>query len=129
MNELEIQPFPLWDKLKAKRVPLSFDLELTPRCNLDCRHCYINLPGGRRRGPGQEVTVAEICAIAEQAVELGALWCLITGGEPLLRADFRGDLPDPQAQGAAGLGLHQRDARSTRSTSRSSRAIRPATSR
>jgi len=27
-------------------------------------------------------------SITDQAVDLGSLWCLITGGEPLLRADF-----------------------------------------
>jgi radical SAM protein with 4Fe4S-binding SPASM domain len=43
---LEIQRLPLWDKLRAKRAPISFDLEITARCNNDCRHCYINLPAG-----------------------------------------------------------------------------------
>ena len=43
-NTLEIQRFALGDKLKARRTPLSFDLEITARCNLNCRHCYINLP-------------------------------------------------------------------------------------
>ena len=27
--------------------------------------------------------------IADQAVQMGALWCTITGGEPLLRNDFK----------------------------------------
>ncbi|MBM3130275.1 MAG: radical SAM protein [Chloroflexi bacterium] len=85
---LEIQQFPLWDKLKDKRVPLSFDLEITARCNNDCRHCYINLPANDANARAQELTVAEISNIADQAVKLGALWCLITGGEPLLRPDF-----------------------------------------
>ncbi|MGA9349078.1 MAG: radical SAM protein [Anaerolineae bacterium] len=84
----EIQDFPLWDKLKDKRVPLSFDLEITARCNNDCRHCYINLSAGDRAAQAQELTVAEIADIADQAVKLGALWCLLTGGEPLLRLDF-----------------------------------------
>ena len=30
----------------------------------------------------------EVFRIADQAVEMGALWCLLTGGEPLLREDF-----------------------------------------
>jgi radical SAM protein with 4Fe4S-binding SPASM domain len=85
---LDIQDFRLWDKLKDKRVPLSFDLEITARCNNDCRHCYINLPAGDRAASARELTSAEIGDIASQAVQLGAVWCLITGGEPLLRPDF-----------------------------------------
>lgn len=85
---LEIQEFKLWNKLKDKRIPLSFDLEVTARCNNDCRHCYINLPAGDRAALESELTVAEITEIAEQAVKLGAVWCLITGGEPMLRPDF-----------------------------------------
>jgi len=85
---LEIQQFPLWDKLKDRRAPLSFDLEVTARCNLDCRHCYINLPAGDRAARAKELSLAEISRIADEAVRLGAIWCLITGGEPLLRPDF-----------------------------------------
>ena len=87
-NTLEIQQFPLWDKVKAKRIPLSFDLEVTARCNNGCRHCYINLPANDRAARGRELTLAEIDGIAEQAVQLGAVWCLLTGGEPFLRSDF-----------------------------------------
>jgi radical SAM protein with 4Fe4S-binding SPASM domain len=90
-TSLEIQQFGLWDKLKGRRVPLSFDLEITARCNNDCRHCYINLPANDRRARRAELSPAEISRIADQAVDLGAMWCLITGGEPLLRPDF-GDI-------------------------------------
>ncbi|MGD0612277.1 MAG: radical SAM protein [Anaerolineales bacterium] len=85
---LEIQDFALWDKMKSKRALFSFDLELTARCNLNCRHCCINLPANDKAAQGRELSLAEIVHIADQAVELGAVWCLITGGEPLLRDDF-----------------------------------------
>jgi radical SAM protein with 4Fe4S-binding SPASM domain len=85
---MQIQAFPLWEKLTARRAPLSFDLELTARCNCNCRHCYINLPAADRAAQTKELSVAEIEDIAGQAVELGAVWCLLTGGEPLLRPDF-----------------------------------------
>jgi radical SAM protein with 4Fe4S-binding SPASM domain len=88
MPTIPIQQFALWDKLKDKRVPASFDLEITARCNNACQHCYIALPAGDPEARQRELSVAEISSIADQAVELGALWCLITGGEPLLRPDF-----------------------------------------
>ena len=85
---IEIQEFALWEKLMNKRAALSFDLELTARCNLNCRHCYINLPAGDKAAQARELSLEEINHIADQAPELGAMWCLLTGGEPLLRPDF-----------------------------------------
>jgi radical SAM protein with 4Fe4S-binding SPASM domain len=87
-DKLEIQKFSLWDKLKSKSSPISFDIEVTARCNMDCRHCYINLPAGDKDAQRLEMNIEEIGDIASQAVKLGAVWCLITGGEPLLRPDF-----------------------------------------
>lgn len=87
-EKIEIQQFGLWDKLKSKRSPISFDIEVTARCNMDCRHCYINLPAGDSNALSGELSVDEIGDIASQAVDMGAVWCLLTGGEPLLRQDF-----------------------------------------
>lgn len=80
--------FSLWDQMLEKRSILQFRLELTARCNNDCRHCYICLPAGDRAAQAREPTFSEIMEIADQAVQMGALWCTITGGEPLLREDF-----------------------------------------
>ena len=78
----------LWEKLKERRRPLSFDLEITARCNNACRHCYIDLPAGDREAQARELTLAEIERLAGEAAAMGALWCLVSGGEPLLRSDF-----------------------------------------
>jgi len=95
-SNVEIQDFPLWAKLKERRTGLSFGLEVTARCNHNCRHCYINLPAGDqqdevsyKKALSGELTLPEISDIADQAVELGAMWVLISGGEPLLREDFQ----------------------------------------
>ena len=87
-GRIEIQEFPLWERLKAKRVPLSFELELTARCTNHCRHCYIDLPAGDERARAAELSTDEVLTLGREAVDLGALWCLLTGGEPLLRDDF-----------------------------------------
>jgi radical SAM protein with 4Fe4S-binding SPASM domain len=88
LPSINIQDFPLWNKVKANRGLVSFDLEITARCNNDCRHCYINLPAGDRIARSKELTLQEISEIADQALALGAVWVLISGGEPLLREDF-----------------------------------------
>ena len=88
VSSQSLPDFHLWEKLEARRRPLSFDLEVTARCNNDCRHCYINLPAGDREARATELSLEEITRIAGEAVSLGAVWCLLTGGEPLLRDDF-----------------------------------------
>jgi len=88
VSYLSLPEFSLWKKIKGKRTLLSFDLEITARCNNNCRHCYINLPADDKTAKKNELAIEEIDEIADEAVALGALWCLLTGGEPLLREDF-----------------------------------------
>lgn len=78
----------LWQQRRDKNALFSFTLELTARCNNNCRHCYINLPEDDQQAKAEELSLEEIKCIVDQAVDLGAVWCLITGGEPLLRNDF-----------------------------------------
>ena len=71
------------DKVIAKHIPLAFALELTYRCNLRCLHCYVDHSDIRN-----ELSYSEISNIFDQAVAEGALWLLLTGGEPFVRKDF-----------------------------------------
>ena len=88
VSHRDLSDFGLWDKTGNRRIPLSFDIEITARCNNNCRHCYINLPGSDETAREKELTPHEIGELAKEAVSLGSLWCLISGGEPLLRDDF-----------------------------------------
>jgi MoaA/NifB/PqqE/SkfB family radical SAM enzyme len=88
LASVPLPEFSLWERMNNKRSLVSFDLEITARCNNDCRHCYINLPAGDKNAKARELSAGEIKDIAAEAVSMGALWCLITGGEPLLRPDF-----------------------------------------
>ncbi len=72
----------------VRRQLVSFDIEVTARCNNNCRHCYINLSAGDKAARKNELALPEIRRIADEAVSMGAVWCLLTGGEPLLREDF-----------------------------------------
>ena len=87
-SSIPLPDFDLWKRTDIKRLPWSFEIDATARCNLNCRHCYINLPAGDRDAKSVELSLCEIESIAQQAVALGSLWCLISGGEPLLRPDF-----------------------------------------
>ena len=86
--EVPTQSFELWGRMAAQRSPISFDLELTARCNHNCRHCYINLPPADRSAKAAEMSASEIVAIGEEAAGMGVVSCLMSGGEPLLRPDF-----------------------------------------
>ena len=88
VKSTSLPEFSLWEEMKNKRNVISFDLEVTARCNNNCRHCYINLPVHDKTDREKELSYNEIIKIADEAVSLGAFWCLITGGEPLLREDF-----------------------------------------
>jgi len=75
-------------RIQRKRGLASFELEITARCNNNCRHCYINLPADDKMALREELSLSQIKGIIEQAASLGVLWCTVTGGEPLLRNDF-----------------------------------------
>lgn len=87
-KDVPLRDFGLWKKYEQPFKLYSLDIELTARCNLNCRHCYINLPAGDGKSAQNELTPAEIGRIADEAIQMGAVWCLLSGGEPLLRKDF-----------------------------------------
>lgn len=57
-------------------------LDLTWRCPLRCRHCYL---GG---ATSEELTTAQIEDVLDQLVDLGAMSLLFSGGEVFARSDF-----------------------------------------
>lgn len=88
MKTVKLPDSDLVRKLEQRALPASINFELTARCNNNCRHCYINLPEHDEAARRRELSFAEIEDIADQALQCGALWCLLSGGEPLLRPDF-----------------------------------------
>lgn len=72
----------------ALGVPVSGIFELTPRCNLRCKMCYVRLTPEQMAPLGQELTAAQWLALAQEARAAGMVFLLITGGEPMLRPDF-----------------------------------------
>ena len=71
------------------RYPLEGTFELTARCNLRCKMCYVRVDTDVIRKSGkQERTAAEWIGMAEQAAKAGTFQLLLTGGEVTLRPDF-----------------------------------------
>ncbi len=100
---LELVPYSVFGKqlvTKAfkNRVPISGSIELNFRCNMRCAHCYVAY--GHQGVPGkQELTRAEIDDLFAQVTDMGTLWMLLTGGEPLVRPDFTGIYADARQRG------------------------------
>jgi radical SAM protein with 4Fe4S-binding SPASM domain len=106
------------DKVSVKRPPIIkspepslryLELQITNKCNLKCRHCYIGdrniftlpkpllsnspLPSRERvrvRGETKhELSVNQIRDILKEFEEMQGLRVLITGGEPLIHSKFK----------------------------------------
>ncbi len=71
--------------------PFGLKMELTSRCNLVCSYCYTNSPALTPLGP-PELDAATWHAIAQEAIDLGVVEVVLTGGEPLLRRGLFLDL-------------------------------------
>ncbi|MFW6117560.1 MAG: radical SAM protein [Thermoproteota archaeon] len=64
--------------------PLLVVWNFTYKCNLNCKHCYIDAGTDSR----QELTTPEALAVVDQLAEAGVTSLAFSGGEPLMRKDF-----------------------------------------
>lgn len=78
----------VWEKAFADAIPISGTFELTPRCNFNCRMCYVHLRPEQIPLHGRELTAKEWIRIAGEAREAGTTWLCVTGGEPLMHPEF-----------------------------------------
>ncbi|MBN1841953.1 MAG: radical SAM protein [Deltaproteobacteria bacterium] len=58
------------------------ELQLTSRCNLKCRHCYLGEP------KKAELPLSQVLSVLEEFEEMQGLRMLFSGGEPLLYPDL-----------------------------------------
>jgi radical SAM protein with 4Fe4S-binding SPASM domain len=63
----------------------SVFLHLTDKCNLLCKHCYAKNMSAR----GRELTDKEIASFLEKFYAAGGRAVVLSGGEPLLRNNFK----------------------------------------
>ena len=79
----------LYEKAARNKTPINGGFELTPRCNMNCRMCYIRMSQEEMEVRGREFTAEEWIEMGRICADQGMLFLLLTGGEPFLRKDFR----------------------------------------
>ncbi|HOO57276.1 MAG TPA: radical SAM protein [bacterium] len=72
----------LYEKARQTGHPLSAHYELTYRCNLACKHCYL------KGADCPEKSTEDILGALETLAGAGVIFLTLTGGEPLIREDF-----------------------------------------
>lgn len=73
---------------KATKTPIHVTFELTPRCNLDCKMCYIHDQDSNAQRD-KELTTEDWKRVFDEAYACGMMFASLTGGECLLREDFK----------------------------------------
>lgn len=68
---------------KKKHILINVYFELTYKCNLNCRHCYI-VENRKKR----ELEYKEVCSILDQIRDTGCIFICFTGGEIFVRDDI-----------------------------------------
>jgi radical SAM protein with 4Fe4S-binding SPASM domain len=85
-NLIAFSETPLKRKVALNPSPIPslryLELQMTDRCNLQCRHCYIG------EGSHQDLSKKQIQKVLEEFEEIQGLRLLISGGEPLLHPHF-----------------------------------------
>jgi radical SAM protein with 4Fe4S-binding SPASM domain len=85
-NLIALSETPLRRKMSLNPSPTPslryLELQITDRCNLQCRHCYIG------EGSHQDLSLKQIQQVLKEFEEIQGLRLLLSGGEPLLHPDF-----------------------------------------
>ncbi len=79
----------LQTKADIMKIPLGGSMELLPLCNMNCKMCYVRMTKEEMNGTGYSMlSCDEWLRIADEGIEQGMLFLLLTGGEPLLYPEF-----------------------------------------
>ena len=69
------------------RLPLKGSIDLTYRCNNNCRHCWLRISSDAKEKK-DELSFGQIKRIVDEARAMGCRRWSICGGEPMIRPDF-----------------------------------------
>lgn len=91
MDSQELNPVErrLVDKANRSLTPITANFELTPTCTLDCDMCFIRTSRNVVDTLGGLLPVEQWLDWAEQLRDMGTLFILLTGGEPMLYPHFK----------------------------------------
>ena len=85
-NLIVFSEIPLQGKVFPHPSPIPslryLELQITNRCNLQCRHCYVG------EGSHQDLSMEQIQRVLKEFEEIQGLRLLLSGGEPLLHPLF-----------------------------------------
>lgn len=73
---------------KEQKIPVLGHFELTARCNLDCKMCYVHNQDNASALRG-ELSTEQWKRIFDEAYDCQLLYASLSGGECLLRKDFK----------------------------------------
>ena len=74
----------MFRRAEREQIPLELSIELTHRCNFRCRHCYIS----DFHAPDL-LSTERIFELLEELAGMGTLYLSFTGGEAMLRSDWK----------------------------------------
>jgi SynChlorMet cassette radical SAM/SPASM protein ScmF len=78
------------EEIAAGYYPLTtLYLYLTDKCNLFCRHCWIQPQSPEPQPTFSFLSLKDVTAVIEQALPLGLTGVKLTGGEPLLHPEIK----------------------------------------
>ena len=84
MKEVGLSHFYVKQVERIPHFPLSGQLEITYRCNLNCIHCYCKDSEDKKK----ELSTSGSKKIIDELYNNGCLNLCFSGGEPLIREDF-----------------------------------------
>lgn len=97
-SRIQVDPFDfllksgsLYERPNKLQSPVSIDLYVTKRCNLNCIYCFADAEYISKQsvnGQGKEMSLDMINNVIDQIAELGIKKTIVTGGEITLRKDL-----------------------------------------
>ena len=89
LDEISIADFAHSLDVSGRRLPWDGTIETSFRCNLNCVHCYVNKPAGDAEEMRRELSTERVKTLIDEVADAGAFELLLTGGEVLIRRDFK----------------------------------------